>query len=417
MPSMERGSGQRAGDTPASRGERGAGARAPGHHALHALLVGIVLGTGCSALTGLDAFEVTSTAGPGSGGDPGTGAASGTGGAGQGGAGGSGAGSVGECTPGEVMDCAYSGPPGTLGVGACKAPLRTCVGDGSDGSDGSNGTWSACEGAEVLPAPEEDGSSPLVDDDCGGTMLVDDALLVRYLVNEAASGQTPGALEDAAPDPLPLAISYASTAEFVESNPGRRGLRWLTEKSTALAWASLNTPDNKIRGSLDDAQQLTLEAVVDIANTEEFNRILSIGRLVGSEGVDALALVFDDVGRIQLRMNDIFVGKDPQVLKDIGRVVLHVVLDTTLPVGANRRRFYRNGTLSTSGNGNPLGGIPAQNARVSVATSTYLALGNRFQGMHSPAGTIHYAAIYTRVLTAGEIKSNALVLLANDDAP
>ncbi|MGI5862952.1 MAG: MopE-related protein, partial [Myxococcales bacterium] len=53
-----------------------------------------------------------------------------------------------------LFQSCYSGPPGTEGVGVCRAGLATCT----------SGTWSDCEG-EVLPAPEHCDD---VDNDCNG---------------------------------------------------------------------------------------------------------------------------------------------------------------------------------------------------------------------------------------------------------
>lgn len=69
------------------------------------------------------------------------------------------------CAPGQVMDCPYSGPNGTEGVGTCTAPKKVCNADGTE--------WSACAG-EVLPQ-DETCNSPF-DEDCDG------------LVNEGGDG-------------------------------------------------------------------------------------------------------------------------------------------------------------------------------------------------------------------------------------
>mgnify|MGYP000907104957 FL=1 len=60
------------------------------------------------------------------------------------------------CTPGDVVEC-YSGPPGTQGVGPCKAGQRTCNATGTG--------WGPCEG-EKLPSP--DSCLNNIDDDCDG---------------------------------------------------------------------------------------------------------------------------------------------------------------------------------------------------------------------------------------------------------
>ena len=63
------------------------------------------------------------------------------------------------CVNGSTQAC-YTGPGGTLGVGACQAGMQTC----------NNGTFGPCTG-QVTPAPETCNG---VDDDCDG--IVDDGL-------------------------------------------------------------------------------------------------------------------------------------------------------------------------------------------------------------------------------------------------
>lgn len=63
------------------------------------------------------------------------------------------------CSPGAYAPCAYSGPPGTEGVGQCQASLKRCNTTGT--------AWSACQG-EVLPSAE-DCQTPF-DDDCNGAV-------------------------------------------------------------------------------------------------------------------------------------------------------------------------------------------------------------------------------------------------------
>lgn len=60
-----------------------------------------------------------------------------------------------QCTPGDTKEC-YDGPPGTKGVGLCKAGTKTCQ---------PNRTFGPCEG-QVLPALEIPGSG--IDEDCDG---------------------------------------------------------------------------------------------------------------------------------------------------------------------------------------------------------------------------------------------------------
>lgn len=62
------------------------------------------------------------------------------------------------CEPGTVQTCSYSGPEGTLDVGACRAGTATCALDGL--------AYEPCAG-EVVPKVEDCSTSE--DDDCNGS--------------------------------------------------------------------------------------------------------------------------------------------------------------------------------------------------------------------------------------------------------
>jgi hypothetical protein len=67
------------------------------------------------------------------------------------------------CVPGATAPC-YTGPVGTVGVGACKAGLQTCLGDGTG--------YGACVG-DVVPSPEVCAGGSTVDEDCDGQVNED----------------------------------------------------------------------------------------------------------------------------------------------------------------------------------------------------------------------------------------------------
>ena len=94
----------------------------------------------------------------GAGGSGGLGGAGGVGGAAAGG--GFGGSLGGECEPGTTQDC-YTGPPGTVNVGACSTGIETCNEEGTG--------FGPCED-EVVPTVEmatAPGETP-VDEDCDG---------------------------------------------------------------------------------------------------------------------------------------------------------------------------------------------------------------------------------------------------------
>lgn len=103
---------------------------------------------------GVGAFGGSSGGGSGGTSSGGTAGTAGSAGSGTGGGiAGTGGGFPGECTENEVRSC-YSGPPGTDGVGECKAGTQTCV----------NGYWGPCDD-EVVPTTEICNKR---DDDCNG---------------------------------------------------------------------------------------------------------------------------------------------------------------------------------------------------------------------------------------------------------
>jgi hypothetical protein len=81
------------------------------------------------------------------------------------------------CTPGATQSC-YGGPPGTEGVGLCKAGAQTCNADGS--------SFGPCVG-DVLPAPAEDCSTP-DDDDCNGVALEGDCVCIPNAITACYDG-------------------------------------------------------------------------------------------------------------------------------------------------------------------------------------------------------------------------------------
>ena len=122
----------------------------------------VLFGSPLLSACGLDA-QGTEFSGASSGAGGAGGAGSVTGGgvggaAGGGGGQGGGGGFLLECTPGDVVPC-YTGPAGTLNMGACKGGMKTCNAAG-------NG-FGPCLG-ETTPKAENCGT--LADEDCDGAM-------------------------------------------------------------------------------------------------------------------------------------------------------------------------------------------------------------------------------------------------------
>ena len=97
----------------------------------------------------------------------------------------------------------------------------------------------------------------------------------------------------------------------------------------------------------------------------------------------------------------------------MGRVVVHVVLDTTQEDPEARVRLYVNASpMPRVG-----GAVPAQDTPVALEPDTHYVLGNREVGARSFKGSMFYAAMYTAALSTEEVLHNTALLLVNDDTP
>lgn len=332
----------------------------------------------------------------------GQGGTGGAGGTGSGGAGQGGAAAV--CAPGQVILC-YSGPPETLGVGACTFGQSTCNEAGSG--------FGPCEG-EVVPQAEIPGD--MIDDDCDGTTVsVGERLVARYYINEdPATGAAE--IADTAADPLPLSILNPDPQNpglvLSEDAEGHRGLTWAAAGSAAVAVGAIT--GTKVQLRLNGNQAFTIELVARIESIVNFARLVFIGRSEPNQNpTDALVLRFDGMGRLQAYVDDTSIGLWAYDYVNAGRSVLHLVVDTAQPIPEIRRRLYVNGALAPSFDAT----APAQLSNVNLSMATTLSLGNRTAGTHSFGGTMYYAALYDAALTEEEISANAAQLLLDDDLP
>ncbi|MBK9266761.1 MAG: hypothetical protein IPM54_44120 [Polyangiaceae bacterium] len=306
-----------------------------------------------------------------------------------------------ECMPGATQIC-YTGPMGTLGVGQCTGGMQTCDVDG---------TWGKCEG-EVLPGNETCGNG--IDEDCNGSTaptsdcLVNSNLIVRYYLDEAASGKMPTHAVDSAPNPLNLPITYVGGSNQLQYTnvASGRGLEWADDDNSGVA--KIPVDPTKVKAMLDGKQKATIELVarVDTA-TGNYNRLLAIG----AGGTNRFTLGVYDDPEYNFEMNNLVAGRWSANFSGMGRAVLHLVVDTTHGNSANRVRFYVDGALQSS-----IGGTaPSQNATIALTTGMSLCLGNRDSEGRSINGAIYYAALYERAFSTADIDKNVDVLKMWDD--
>jgi hypothetical protein len=292
----------------------------------------------------------------------------------------------------------------------CIACLLWLAGCSFDTSGARPHDASAPGGDDSARPPEFDAEPPT------SPTLVDRGLVVRYYVDEAASGTDPDQLLDAAPNPLNLDLAY-DNAEYVEVD-ANRGLRWPAEEEDGSATVKID--GTKIHSELDGATAATIEVVLAVAAvSSQGSRLTHIGddgNLAGhftlrSRGVDSVEL--------QLQRADDSGGGTPVGRWDVdfsgeGRLVLHLVLDTERPEQAERLRLYVNGRETA-----PHDDVepPELGRAIELPSDRYFTVGNRHSGSRSFEGTLFYAALYASALDPDEVAQNFELLIERDDQP
>jgi hypothetical protein len=329
-----------------------------------ALTAAAVSGAGCNAIFGVSDLEIGEPAPTGSGG-----------------MGGDGTGAM--------------GPTGGGGDGAGGATASGGGGDGGAGGLGGAG-----------------GSTP--------TTLVDRGVVVRYFLDEAASGSMPAAVLDHGPPPtFDLPISYDGMQ--YASAPTGRGLAYDLDHLGNVG--AVTTDGTKIRTDLDESVEATVEVVFD-ANPGSVEATQFIFMLKATATGDGrLGLALEGANPYFEYNQDTPATADVTQLWDVdvhvlGRVVAHVVVNTALANAADRVVLFVNGTPAPPHLNPGIPVIPAtQDDGVNTCPSCELHIGNSISTQRSFAGTVFYAAIYNVAFTAAELQNNLTVLTANDDPP
>ena len=274
---------------------------------------------------------------------------------------------------------------GTAAAGG--APTGTSAG-GSAGTGGAGGAA---------------GGSP------AGSSLVDTGLIVRYYIDEAASGQGPAELVDAAPAPQPLGMVWGPELSYAEDGAGHRGLRW--NQIEQYSRATVAVDGTKISGQLHGSTTGTIETVVSVsAVSTSHSRLSHIGQ---DEEGGRFTLSMPSPSRLQFYTASGRKGYWEVDFPGLGRIVLHLVLDTTLADPAERVKLYLDGALVPSVGGEP----PDQDEVLDLGTGRHYVLGNREVGERTFVGTLYYAAMYGSALSAADVLNNVGVLISDDDTP
>ncbi len=271
-------------------------------------------------------------------------------------------------------------------------------GGGQGGAAGTTSTGGSGQGGEPLFHPG---------------VLVDDGLVARYYLDEAAEGQSPTEALDAAPDPLPLAITYVNLGveefmTYLEDEDGNRGLAFAAIGHDDRASVAID--GTKISASLHGGKTVTYEVVADIQGVS-----LSTSRLshIGLDTGHTLSFETSSLTRLRFALNEHGTGAVPVNLPSLGRAVFHAVLDTAQTEPADRVRTYVNGGKQPIVTGTP----PTLDEIIDLGIGRHYVIGNREIGERTIKGAIYYSAIYSIPLTDEQILQNVALLLVDDDTP
>jgi len=245
--------------------------------------------------------------------------------------------------------------------------------------------------------------------------LIDTNLIVRYFCDEAVSGNTPADLLDASGvgTDFDLAINYASDANFDEVS-GNRCWEINDYDAGAVARKAIVASD-KIDALDGVSTQLTIELVANITGATG-----SVGRVFGitESGGEGSFMICHDGGtgtpgaEGYVRFGDTDSRNFEWTMAE--RAVWHFVVDTTLATANDRIKIYKDGSLQTPSYYNN----PGQDSTLSIASSSFLCLGNRANdGDRGSQGQFFYAALYNTAFSAQDCSDNYDVLTADDDTP
>jgi hypothetical protein len=278
----------------------------------------------------------------------------------------------------------------------------------SASAGGAAGTGGAGGTGGCSPEPEVCGND--VDENCNGRApdcIVDDGLVARYYIDEAAAGPGPGLLQDAAPDPLPLTIlDDGGEPVFVEI-AGSRALAW--ETLDASGRAAVTSTGTKLETMLQGSPSATIEVVVAIESPS------SAGAVIFHFADSYFTLFMPRAAFVELQWkNGIVIGRWQLALVSSERTVLHAVLDTTEDEADARVTLYAAGApVRPAAGATP----PALDETIDLAPSDTFVLGNADDDARSFRGRLHYAAVYASALSASDVMTNAAILEADDDSP
>jgi hypothetical protein len=243
-------------------------------------------------------------------------------------------------------------------------------------------------------------------------VLVDDGLIVRYYLDEAADGQQPTELVDRAADPLPLPLSWQPEMSYVQDGEGNRGLEWTQAGANGMASAGVD--GTKILTALHGSTVGTIEVVVAFTASGADGACARMSTIATPSVAGSFTLCAPSITRAEFGIDTSYRGGEWEVdFIGRGRLVLHAVLDTAQTDENLRARLFLDGAEVPRISGT----APQPSQQLNLGIGSSYVIGNRPEGGRTPNGRVYYAAMYSVALTPAQILQNTSVLISHDDAP
>ena len=250
-------------------------------------------------------------------------------------------------------------------------------------------------------------SGPLIDLDVVVPAII--APVALYLLNEDDTGQVPDDALDSQPTPFNLEHFYSTSPlqPVYFSDGNGRGLRWIT-KIDAGGPHTLIT-GTKIKTQIDGNTKASMCCVINMDTVSGSGpRFFTIGLSTDNGAFGFMAFESD---KLSFSFND-FIKKFTQPVTS-GKMVVHIVYDSTLADEDDRLKMYINGNRILYASG------PHPGASETIDLSDAgleMFIGNRDGDIRSPDGDIKYCAIFDGALSETQIIMENSSLQANDDA-
>jgi len=248
--------------------------------------------------------------------------------------------------------------------------------------------------------------------------LVDTGLVVRFPLDEAASGTGPTTLTDVSGNAYHIDdIDYgSSTMAFTEDGSGNRGLVSSDVAGDHYALKNINNTSDVVRDAFGGGcKNATIEIVLTLTNgNNSGGRIFGINDRVGGNGIFTLKANNSGDTSVGVAWN----GADANTVAiGTSRCVIHVVFDSNESTQNDRMRVYKDGTLVGS-LGTALS-IGAADNLVLGSDLDLILLNRNSSGTYQRSinGTVGWASMYNEAFTATDCDDNATALLADDDTP